>query len=331
VEETGTPATIPTSGRGAIQFALFALDSDEAGRATFERLVTDLVKVVHPSARAVKANPGDWGIDTLVGTLAGGTIHVWQSKFWMDGIGESQQAQIRESFRSLMQKTGERKLDVKSWTLCIPAVMDPEMTAWWDKWSGDRALEYGIEIGLWDETELRGMLIKLDFEDVRGNYFGYPPGHDLQNRLVDEPATPEEYDSALFVKQLHEANIEDDMAARRAFFNAEVMTRDINEREVERELHALHEVRATLHQIWHTRYVRCTTEGTAPNGLLPALYPDTMVAVESYHQNQPSRVLRDTLVHRTGIVHHLAEDGQLGWVRHYAQLAQDHLEQTRAS
>ena len=42
--------------------------------------------------------------------------------------------------------------------------------------------------------------------------------------------------------------------ARRAFFNAEVMTRDVNEREASTELAELSKIRFVIEQKWHTRF-----------------------------------------------------------------------------
>lgn len=140
---TGSPETllervaaIPSPGRGEVRFDLLAVNGIEEGRARFERLVTDVVKVVLGSGREIEARPGDWGIDTFAGLLSGGEVAVWQSKFFLHP-GEhlkAHQAQIRESFKSVAKSLDALDLKLASWTLAVPGTMDPAMTKWFDNW-----------------------------------------------------------------------------------------------------------------------------------------------------------------------------------------------------
>ncbi len=104
-------AGIPTAGRGEVRFDLLAIEGPEAGRAKFQRLVTDIVKATRTDAREIAANPGDWGIDTFVGQLAGGEVDIWQSKYFVDGMAESQHRQVRDSFHSARPRRRARISD----------------------------------------------------------------------------------------------------------------------------------------------------------------------------------------------------------------------------
>ncbi len=324
-DEHSTLVAIPSAGRGEIRLELLAAQGVEAGRARFERLVTDIVKVIHPTAREVKPNPGDWGIDTFVGRLDGGTIAVWQSKFFLDDVGKSQQAQIRKSFKSVLDSAGANGFVVGSWTLAMSGTLDAACAKWWDGWSVRQRREHGVEVQLWDEAEFRSLLMKPDFAHVRSQYFGESPTAVTNSeREVQELAAPDEFDGALFIAQLHAADILNDGPARRAFFNAEVMTRDINERESAIELAELSKIRSVIEQKWHTRFEAARADGPEAGGRLPRLYPAVCTAIEDYHTRQPSSLLRDSLIHRTGLIHHLAEDGQVGWVDHFSSIAADH-------
>lgn len=313
---------LPTAGRGAIRFSLLAAEGVEAGRSKFQSLVTDIVAVIHSNVREIRATHGDWGIDTFVGQLDGGSVHVWQSKFFIDGVGESQKTQIRESFKSLMDKAAQQGFSVSSWTLAIPVSLDATVTVWWEGWKQRTSRTFGIEIQLLTDVDLRALLMKPDFEHVSDQYFGSMPGRPGRERSIVQLDDPTRYDNALFVRQLHAADIVDDETARQAFFNAEVMVRDIHEREAERERGELTSVKAHLHQLWHTRYEDHRTQPSAVGGKLPRLYPDVCQAIEAYHRSSPNRVLRDSVVHRTGLVHHLAEEGRVGWIVEYRRLAQ---------
>jgi hypothetical protein len=317
-------AAIPSAGAGQVRLDLLRVAGEAGARERFEHLITDVVKVFHPTARAVQANPGDWGIDTFVGVLSRGTVGVWQSKYFVDGIGNTQKADIRESFKSVCDAADARGFKIASWTLAIPVDMDGPTTQWWDRWKKRTENATGITIELWPKAHIEHLLIKEDFADVRHQYFGYAPGEPVDERDVADPEDWTVYDTALFIRQLQVAGITEDQPARRAFFNAEVMTRDVMEREAPNEVGALRTVEATLHQMWHTRY-ESHRAGTDDSDIaLPGLYPDVMQAVESYHRDNPSRELKDTLVHRSGLVHHLVEGGGAGWVVNYLDIAGQH-------
>jgi hypothetical protein len=323
-------AAVPSAGRGEIRFELLAIEGEEAGRAKFERLVTDIVCILHPTARAVGANPGDWGIDTFVGRLDGGSVAIWQSKFWLkpgDSL-KSQQAQIRDSYTSATSRADKEGLELIGWTLCIPGPMDPAMAKWWDGWKAreQRKRPKGFEIELWQEERLRGFLMMSDFLGVRSQYFGSVPVAGTID--AEDPPDPAVYDGTLFVRQLHEANINADSTARRAFFNAEVLTRDINEREADQELKQLRTLRSVVEQMWSTRFEDARATSDRDDGQLPGLYPSVCKTIEEHHRDNPNPVIRDSLVHRTGLVHHLAEDGHVGWVEHYVDIADAHRAET---
>jgi hypothetical protein len=148
--------------------------SKDGARASFEEMLAQLIRLSQPGVRRVEANPGDWGIDVFVGQL-GSLISVWQSKFFIDGVGTTQQQEIRESLTSLMANAQAQGFSVKLWTLCIPCSMDPKATKWWDGWKKRAEKKHAIKIQLWDETELRNLLLSPDASSLRETYFGLTP------------------------------------------------------------------------------------------------------------------------------------------------------------
>lgn len=324
VETNQRLSAIPTAGRGLVRLELLGVEGEAVGRERFERLVTAVVREIHPTARSIRANPGDWGIDTFVGELSAGTIAVWQSKYFLNGVDRTQQADIRESFASLLAAADRQGFKMAGWTLAIPTDLDGPATKWWDGWKSRKQNETGLVINLWPGSTVESLLCKADLAGVRQQFFGVAPGEGLVQRAVLDPDSWSEFDQALFVRQLKAAGISQDRPARRAFFNAEVMTRDIQEREVRSELDALSSVQADLHQMWHTRFESERAERDDASTTLPGLYPGVMTAVEKHHETSPSPILRDTLVHRSGLVHHLVEAGHAGWVRDFDRIADEH-------
>lgn len=180
---TVTLDAVPSAGRGEVRLQLLAIEGVEAGRAKFQRLVTDLVKTVRPEAREVDANPGDWGIDTFVGQIADGSIDVWQSKFFIDGVRESQKNQIRQAFRSACSSAAIHGFALNHWTLVIPRPMDGPTAIWWDRWKARQSQATGVVLSLWDDADLRGLLIRDEMRAIRRQYFGPLPGEESRHPL----------------------------------------------------------------------------------------------------------------------------------------------------
>src|SRR5919201_5215068 len=89
------------AGEPPINFAAHQVRAGNiaGARDDFEQMLSMLIAAIHPGARAIAANPGDWGIDVLLGELSG-LVVIWQSKYFWPLVNRSRQAQIRESFDS---------------------------------------------------------------------------------------------------------------------------------------------------------------------------------------------------------------------------------------
>ncbi len=69
-------------------------------REKFEELAAHLVKGEQSDASKVRVEQGDEGVDVYVGNLTDAAgIDVYQCKFFPQGLGESQKAQVRKSFK----------------------------------------------------------------------------------------------------------------------------------------------------------------------------------------------------------------------------------------
>jgi hypothetical protein len=180
LSQDAVAATTLPAGVGAgdppINFRAHEVRANPQGaRQDFEEMVGQLVRAVRPGVAAmVAANPGDWGLDVFIGDL-GGQIVVWQSKYFMPQVGgNTHQAQIRESFNSAIKHASSEKFAVQQWVLCVPSSMDAPMSKWWAGWKKRNEKEHGVLIELWDENELRGLLLSPDADAVRKHYYGPP-------------------------------------------------------------------------------------------------------------------------------------------------------------
>jgi hypothetical protein len=125
-------------------------------------------------ARLVFANPGDWGIDVLVGDL-NSSVSVWQAKYFVREVGASQQDQIRSSFASAVRAAARHGYVLDRWVLCIPVSLDGPATQWWEGWKARHERSSGVDIELWDETKLRELLLRRESADVYRHYYALSP------------------------------------------------------------------------------------------------------------------------------------------------------------
>jgi len=143
----------------------------EGAREDFEAMLAELVQVSHPDAIRIQARRGDGGIDVMTGDLRGGSIAIWQAKYFI-GIGRHQQDQIRKSFHSAVNEAARQGYKITEWVLCVPADLTRENHRWWGGWRDDAEAATGVRIGLWGATELRGLLIRPDAQAIRAHYYG---------------------------------------------------------------------------------------------------------------------------------------------------------------
>lgn len=298
-------------------------------RDDFEQMLELLVGATYPGARLIAANPGDWGIDVLVGDLAG-QIVIWQAKYFLPAVTESHQQQIRDSFASAMSAAQQHGHQVRQWVLCVPSSMDAPTDRWWTGWKKRNEKQFDVKIELWHEGALRQQLISPDAADIRRHY--YDPyratGADVQPLAERPPVVPVDQqkatalETALFVRQLREAGHQQFSAAKLQFFNAELLAREVVDKNVPAEVAALVEADATVHGVWETTFNE-VCEHHPGGSRLPGLHASVMKQVGDMGDWWPSE-LRSTPVHRCGMMHRIVEDGRAGWVPHWEEVVLDH-------
>lgn len=280
-------------------------------------MVAQLAAATTPGVRAIAANPGDWGIDAFTGNL-GGSITVWQSKYFMPVTTKKHTQQVEESLANALKAAAKNGHTIASWILCVPSSMDGPMAAWWDKWKRTKENEHNLVIQLWDETSLRKKLLSPEGDDVRrGFYETYAqPALVEQLRLVLEVEDGKEaaLGSALFIRQMTEAGHVEVDSAKRQFFNADLVAREIAHKDVPTEVAALSSADATLHGLWEMQFNECAAENS-----IPALHTRVWRDVRNEHDKLP-KSLRLELVHSWGLV----DNRKAGWVKHWRQIAAEH-------
>ena len=307
------------SGEPAINFAAhqFRAGNMAGARDDFEHMLAMLIDAVHPGARLIAANPGDWGIDILLGDLSG-LVVIWQSKYFWPVVGRRHERQIRESFQSAVAAAARNGYQLARWVLCVPSSMDAPTAQWWDGWRARSQRETGVVIDLWHETVLRNLLITPDAAHVRRHYYDpYVPAQVPRTpvRAVDPDA---DLDRALFVRQLRAAGHVEVDAAKREFFNADLMAREIADKAARAEVEALTEADGLVHGIWEARF-NAASQRRPAEPRLPGLHAEVMADIRESAAFPP--VLPAGPVHRCGLMHRVVEDRRAGWVTHWRDIA----------
>jgi hypothetical protein len=294
----------------------------EEARARFERMVGACVRLQHPTVRNLRPAPGDWGIDAFIGELDG-RISVWQAKFFINEIGDTQQRQIRDSLAQLASKAAEENFTVEFWTLCIPILMSAEETKWFDGWRKRRQREHpGLTIPEpWDRDKLSSLLFSPEGAGARAEFLGLEEKPAL-HEVLDPPADLN-FEEMLFIKQLRAAGMAELTAPKREFFNAELLAREVQEKAVPEELNELVAERVDVHSIWSVAFNgACTADPSALQ--LTGLYERVMGELRATHAHRDPPPLGMRPVHRLGTMHQVVDEGEAGWRRDYPEIVKEH-------
>jgi hypothetical protein len=282
-----------------------------------------LLAAIYPGARAITANPGDWGIDVLLGELSG-LVVIWQSKYFWPVVTRGSQGQIRESFDSAMAAAARNGYRLSQWILCVPSSMDAPTAQWWDNWRARRQRETGVVIELWHENVLRNLLIKPDCTHVRRHFYDpYAQAHPVPvqaQRVPLRELAPEDDDAlerALFVRQLRAAGHVEVGAAKREYFNADLLAREILDKRVPTEVEALGEADGVVHGIWEAGF-NAHVAMHPGNAFLPGLHASVMREIRE-SAAFPTQ-LRAGPVHRCGLMHRVVDQRRAGWVTHWREV-----------
>lgn len=139
------------------------------GREKFEELVSQLIHAENPGSNRIRVVVGDEGIDSFEGNLTDPAgIDVYQVKYFIGGIGDSQKTQIRGSFASVRDSD---KVKARSWTLCLPIDMGLDEREWFERWA-TKQKDSDIEIRpVWGELHIEGLLLQDKHRSIREAFF----------------------------------------------------------------------------------------------------------------------------------------------------------------
>jgi hypothetical protein len=296
------------------------MDLGAAGaRERFERLIAQLVILRYPNATQIEARPGDWGLDVIDGELDE-LVRVWQAKFFFPNFETKHRREVEESFDSVVAAAEKHGFTVDAWTLCIPTNFDPKQKRWWDGWKREQEKSRKISIDVWHATSLESMLLAVDADDVYRAYFERGISASIPaERPLEELEDPEAFNDSLFIAQLIEHQIARTDAAKRQYYNADILAREVSDKGVDHELAELRRLRENLYAMWDTRFNGACAIAT--DDRLPGLHGAVMTSIEGAHDAVLRTSLPAGLVHKLGVMHQIVDEGRAGWVRYFEEVA----------
>lgn len=126
----------------------------QSASANFEELVFQLL-ALEVGAKAIDGAGGDLGVDCYIGTFCG-EITVFQIKYFLGRLGNSQRQQIKQSF-----DTAAKLHRLTEWILCTPTNPSPSERQWLDSLCPNA--------DWWGASKLRSLLAK--YPKVAGQFF----------------------------------------------------------------------------------------------------------------------------------------------------------------
>ena len=303
--------------------------TDEGARSVFEDICTQLFQAKFKNAYPVRVTQGDGGIDIFVGDF-NGEIDVYQCKYFIDGINDSQKAQIRDSYTTAKESN---KYKVKNWYLCVPCTLSIKEFTWWSGWKSRKQTSDGIPIGLYDGSYLLGQLKKYDIyksafdDDIRNNL------EEILSHLCSEKERifneiivtlnadeSDAFDNLIFVKKLECANINNIDVCKNDFFNAEIAQQSIQSKGDERTINIYKQLKIKVHSFWNTQYMRYKSHNDG-NELLSRTYE----RIEDADNAALKSIDEINLLAKKGMLHQLAEDCSVGWLSDYQEKLEHYL------
>lgn len=301
----------------------------EAGaRDIFEKICVNLFQSMHgSSAKSVLPSQGDGGIDVLVGDLPNPMI-VYQCKFFLNGLGNSQRQQIREAFRTVKEN-----YKISKWRLCLPCILTQKDLLWWSKWKNAQSEDTDIDIELCDGSYLINKMKSFGIydrefdEDIRITLNEILEKLNQQKKEIFEDiiygeieGIENKYNDFIFVKMLESANIFDTNDYKTDFFNAEIARQESLSKDEVEGLKRYSNLKGRIYSIWKTQFKLYNASDNGEDLLLK-----TYLRIEDLDMTTLQATSEYNLLAKKGILHHLANDKKIGWISGYLEKLSEYI------
>lgn len=308
------------------------MHGDAGAREIFEKICTEWLYAQYgENAHNIRVSQGDEGIDILVGDFSA-PIKNYQCKFFLDGLGDAQKAQIRESFKTAVSSTTYK---MEKWVLCVPCALSASEFKWWSEWRAKQEKLYGIDIALHEGGYLISQLKKYDIyktafdDDTRTKLDLILSFFMEEKRKIHEEIIvilneidAEQFNDMIFVKKLESANIALLDGCKRDFFNAELVEHTVQSKGDPENIRLLSNLKQKVFSLWETQYLRYSNDSDG-NELLARTY-ERIEDKDTTTLNCPA-IPEVSLLSKKGMLHQWAEECSVGWLKDYKQKLKEYL------
>ncbi|MCZ4068684.1 hypothetical protein O1W71_13475 [Microbacterium sp. H37-C3] len=307
-----------------------ALRADTDAERASERLtalVRDVVGIVHRDVQDIVVDDATWGSGVYAGEFGSGDrIRVWQAGVDINDFTTKTRAKVDGLFRRALSAAGSWGYQIKWWTLALPAELGVPDLKRWHAWARATKKETGVTIVLWTASTIRRHLLSREGETIRREH--------LSSILAAAPRTVQElddeakYENTLFVRQLKEAKVSETGPAKAAFFNAEILNREVSDKSVPAEQELLREWRMQVHATWADVFNEACL--ASDENVLPGVVKAVSDLIHEDRADYSAR-MRASTIHGVGIMHQTVEAGRAGWVRDWRSVVTTHNEERTTS
>ena len=105
------------------------------------------------------------------------------------------------------------------------------------------------------------------------------------------------------------------------FYNSEILKREIDSKQVSEDIKELKSLTETIHELWFTQFLKHKTESDG-NKLLG----EVNEVIERENDTALRTKLLVSLTQKKGIVHQLADECQVGWIKDYKKVLKEYLD-----
>ena len=306
---------------------------DAGAREVFEKICTELMYARYGSgAHNIRVSKGDDGIDILVGDFTS-PIELFQCKFFLDGISDSQKAQIRQSFKTAVESEDYR---MRRWILCVPCCLSAKEFKWWSEWKSEKQKIHDVEIDLYDGQYLIAELKKYNiynhtFDNETQQKLDEILAHlnEEKNRLYEEiivmlgEIEPDDFKDMIFVRKLENAKINMIDGCKRDYYNAEFAEYAIKSKGNKESIRMLENLKQKVYGFWETQYRRYAHDADG-NDLITRFYE--RIENADTQALSVSMLPEVSLGAKKGMLHQWAEDCSIGWLKDYKEKLKLYLE-----
>jgi hypothetical protein len=303
----------------------------EGSRQVFEDSCAKAFSKEFEDAYPIKCNPGDEGIDVFVGDFSD-KIDVYQCKCFFYEIADSQIGQINASFKKAMES---REYKLKKWILCVPKSLTIDEVKWWSNWKKRKEEKFKVEIELMDSIKILNLIKKHNlhlelFDEEELIKLDQILEHLAKKKqslkeIFDLPVDID-FSDKLFTLKLQSAKINEHLDIfNKQFFNAEILTKEVESRNINKELNELKSLKSVLNEVWLTQYM-LYDDVFDGNRLLAMVNK----RIEDLNGTDTLKTNLDvSSSEKKGILHQLADECTIGWVRNYKERLKEFIDQNK--